>query len=372
MEVRGSLETMPLPELIRWLSDSHQSGTLEFQVGPVRKKLYFRNGEIISASSSNPREFLGQFLLRKGWISEGQLIKAVEEQLRTGKMLGSILIEKGWLTPEQLNQALKEKAADTIYSLFICENATFEFHANELPQHDMVPIGMSVEAILMDGAVRSDEWKHIRQLFPALERTILKRMEGAIFPREMRQDMLIYKLYRSLDGRKSLGEIALAMYESDYDILRAASRLIDAGLVTIVGERRVEETDGYEIPRDQILEVVREKIEAEEFAAAQNLIQFLRRRLGTLDQEVEEMEAAIAQRLMQEYKKEIPMTAIPELEMSMDEIMRLNLDPMQGFMITRINGIYDVKTLKTLVPIPEEKFYYLLKQLIDMGVIRLR
>lgn len=372
MEVKGTLDTMPLPELIRWLSDSRQTGTLEFQIGPVRKKLFFRNGEIISASSSNPREFLGQFLLRKGWISEGQLIKAVEEQLQTGKMLGSILIEKGWLKPDQLNQALREKAADTIYSLFICEEATFEFHAGELPSHDIVPIGLSVDAILMEGAVRSDEWRHIRELFPGLERTILARVEGAVFPRELRQDMLIYKLYRSLDGQKSLGEIALAMYESDYEILRAAARLMDAGLVKRVGEVERKDMEGLDIPFEDLITAVRQKLEEGDYRASSNLLQFIKRRYGPGNAELEEMESKLAQKLLQEYRKAIPPTAVPELEMSLDEIMNLRLDPMQGFMITRVNGIYDVKTLQKLIPIPEEKFYYLLKQLIDMKIIRLR
>ena len=372
MEVKGTLDTMPLPELIRWLHDSKQSGTLVFQIGPVRKKLYFRDGDIVSASSSNPREFLGQFLLRKGWMSEGQLIKAVEEQLESGKMLGEILLAKGWLTPEQLERALKEKATDTIYSLFICDTASFEFHAGELPPPNIPPIEMSVDAILMEGAVRHDEWKHIKEILPGLERTVLERVEGAIIGREQRRDMIAYRVYRSVDGRKTLGEVAMELYQSDYEVFRAAARLHDAGLVQVARVMEVQDPSQAAIPKEMLLEACQKRLEEGQVEEARNLLFFIQQHYPDEGGEITHLQSAIGQKLITSLRSQIPSQAIPEIKKSLDDLMNIRLDPMQGFLLTRINGIYDVATLRKLVPIPEEQFYLIMKQLLDMDIVTLK
>lgn len=372
MEVKGTLDTMPLPELIRWLHETEQTGTLVFQIGPVRKKLYFRKGEIISASSSNPREFLGQFLLRKGWMSEGELIQAVEKQLETGKMLGEVLLEQGALTREQLDRALKEKAMDTIYSLFICESASFEFYASEAPPENIPPIGMTVEAILMEGAIRHDEWKHIRKLFPGLERTLLSRVEGVVMGREQRKDHMAYRVFRAIDGQKTLMEVANDLYESDYDVFRAAARLHDEGLVEIVGVREIEPQIETNLPLDMLIESCQQKLQENLVDEARNLLFFIQQHFTDDTGEIANLQMLIGQKLKASIRQQIQDTSVPVLKKSMDDLMNIRLDPMQGFILTRINGIYDINNLRKLVPIPEEQFYLILKQLIDLDIIELK
>ncbi len=369
MEVKGNLETMPLPELLRWISDSELTGTLVFQIGPVRKKLFFKNGQIISASSSDPREYLGQFLLRKGWIREGQLIKAVEEQLETGKMLGAILVEKNWLTEEKLREALREKAHETIYSLFLAESATFEFHAGELPSYEMIPIGLTTESIIMEGVYRKDEWDRIRDAFPALERTILERNPDAKFPAELRQDLLIYSVYRAIDGKRSLGEISIMLYEDDFKVFRAALRLYDRNLVQIKSEIPEQEKDETRIPLNLLIEACQEKLREDKVDEAYHLFQYISRNYDDKSGEIARLETLVTQKLLSRVRNQIPDSAVPKLVKDMNEILSYRLDPMQGYLITRINGTYDIKTLRTLIPVPEDKFYLMVKQLIDMGLI---
>lgn len=373
VEIRGTLKTMSLPDLLRWLSESQQTGALVFQVGPVRKKLFFQNGTLVSASSSDPREFLGQFLLRKGWISEAQLIKAVEEQIQTGRILGRLLIEKGWLTEEQLKSALQEKACDTVYSLFLSPEATFEFHADEAPPYEIVPIGLSIEAIIMEGVYRKDEWERSRQVLPALERTILQKLPNAVLPPELRSDSRAERVFRLINGRRSLREIALLMYETDFEVVRIAAQLCERQVVTVVSEAPPErETDRPQIPLGMLVEACQVKVREGKLDEALRVVEYIEGHYADLPPEVHALQGLVYGKIIEQFRDQVPPTAVPVLRVSLDDLVRYRLDPMQGFMVTRINGLYDLKTLRNLVPVSEERFYILLKKLVDMGIVEFR
>src|SRR3954470_15078736 len=80
MGIVGNLKTMQLEELLQWLSQSKKNGTLQINNGKVEKKIFFKEGRIISSSSSNPEEYLGHFLVSHGLITEIELAKAIELQ----------------------------------------------------------------------------------------------------------------------------------------------------------------------------------------------------------------------------------------------------------------------------------------------------
>ena len=53
--------------------------------------------------------FLGDLLVFKGWVTDGQLADALVRQHHTGRPLGRILVEMKLLSPSQLAQALEEQ-----------------------------------------------------------------------------------------------------------------------------------------------------------------------------------------------------------------------------------------------------------------------
>ena len=76
MGIVGNLRTMQLEELLQWLSQSKKSGTLEIVHGRTEKKIFFKDGLILSSASNKPEEYLGHFLVSHGLINEGQLSRA--------------------------------------------------------------------------------------------------------------------------------------------------------------------------------------------------------------------------------------------------------------------------------------------------------
>jgi hypothetical protein len=56
-----------------------------------------------------PAPFLGDMLVFKGWVTDGQLADALVRQHHTGRPLGRILVEMKLISPSQLAQALEEQ-----------------------------------------------------------------------------------------------------------------------------------------------------------------------------------------------------------------------------------------------------------------------
>ncbi len=139
--IQGNLETMPLSDALQWLAQGNKTGVLQIRSARgITKKVYFLRGRVLSSDSSDPREYLGQFLISRGLLTEEQLNMAMETQLQTGIKLGKILVTVGILDEDDLKAMLRLKAEETLYGLFLWDEGQFTFE--ELPSvgDDLIPI----------------------------------------------------------------------------------------------------------------------------------------------------------------------------------------------------------------------------------------
>ena len=86
---------MPLKDLVVYLGNRRSTGVLNLEQGAIRKQIVMIGGDVINASSNEPREYLGQFLINLGQISEEQFHRAYETQRETRIFLGRILVMIG-------------------------------------------------------------------------------------------------------------------------------------------------------------------------------------------------------------------------------------------------------------------------------------
>src|SRR6185503_15895685 len=102
----GDFGTMPLKDLVVYLGNRRSTGTLNLEQGAIRKQIIMVAGDVINASSNEPREYLGQFLINLGQISEEQFHKAYETQRETRIFLGRILVMIGAVREDQVAHAI--------------------------------------------------------------------------------------------------------------------------------------------------------------------------------------------------------------------------------------------------------------------------
>jgi len=78
-------------------------------------------------------------------------------------------------------------------------------------------------------------------------------------------------------------------------------------------------------------------------------------------------------RILEDLEKlsEIPPEAVPHLKVTLVELAQLDLDPQEGFVLSRVNGEWDIDSITKICPMGEQEVLILFKRLIDQGLIEL-
>ena len=166
MGVAGNLKTMLPGDLLQWLSLGQKTGTLIVTKKAVEKKIFLKRGRVISSASNDPREYLGQFLMSHGYMSEPELMKAMQVQSESNILLGKILVMIDVIDEESLQRLMRRKAEEAIYDIFLWREGEFSFIDDELPTMEMIPLQVDVTGLIMEGTRRVDEWQRIRLIIP--------------------------------------------------------------------------------------------------------------------------------------------------------------------------------------------------------------
>ncbi|PYQ46555.1 MAG: hypothetical protein DMF78_26160, partial [Acidobacteria bacterium] len=104
--IRGDIETTSVPELVRSILSSGETGVLTIKNGDAVKQIFILNGRVAYAASNNPDERMGEILLTRGKIGVRSLVEA-SKRIRPGLKLGTILVELGALESEELVSAVE-------------------------------------------------------------------------------------------------------------------------------------------------------------------------------------------------------------------------------------------------------------------------
>jgi hypothetical protein len=382
MGIVGNLRTMQLEELLQWLSQSKKSGTLEINSGKVEKRVYFKDGRIMSSSSSKPEEYLGHFLVSHGLISEMELAKAIELQEKTRTLLGKILVTTGALRENDLHRMLRLKAEESIYDIFSWTEADFRFLDDVLPESAMVPMSLDVTAIVMEGVQRVDEWRRIRELIPTQE-AIPVSLRDIDVDNARPSERRILEL---IDDDRTVEEIRLQTHSSEFHVCRVLFEQHRLGYIKIIKPRWSltppangsgslapgSLTGGIAVlSAAALLEAARVYMEQSNFEYG---LRHLRaaRSLEPDNLEVQDSLTQGERQIREEIERDgVRLTSIPQLAVTMDQLTSVKLSPQEGFLLTRINGTYDIQSIVKIAPMPQIDAMMMFWKMSKAGHIRM-
>jgi len=175
--VEGELRDTPLPEVLRELDKRRVSGVLAVKKGDEEKKIFTEDDRIIFASSTNPDDRLGEFLLRKKKISQEDYDNSVKLLKTTGKRQGTIFVELGCLTPEELYWAVRAQIREIVWSLFNWEEGHFTFTEGAYKQDEVIKLSTKIEEAIIEGINRIKDPKRILRYIGSKD-TLLVPIKG--------------------------------------------------------------------------------------------------------------------------------------------------------------------------------------------------
>jgi uncharacterized protein DUF4388 len=372
MAIQGTLKTMSLTDLLQFLEAGRKSGTLKFDRGKITKQVYFKNGLIVGSKSNDPREYLGQVLLHYGKVDDNQLKAAREVQRTSGAKLGEVLVQQGFLTEEEVLEILKTRTLDAIYDLFLWQEGDFEFYDDDQPPEDLLLIEVQPTNVIMEGIYRIDELARYKTLVPS-DRAILEL--GAGWTSSLKLGKEFRQILFFVEKRMAVAEICYHMHASAFHVYGQLYTLISEGVARVAGEKPEGSATPATLIEDlpeSVTEMVwsaERKLDTDPEAALQ-LIQ------TALQQQPNNSEAqALLSTAEEKFVKHVYETgglsprSVPQLRISPAEMTNLEIDPQEGFVLSRINGSWDIQSILSICPFREADCLRMIKKLRDRGVI---
>jgi hypothetical protein len=417
MPVHGNLATMSLTEILQWLGNAGKTGTLSIERNKVVKRILVREGRVIACASQEPADMLGHFLVSRGKISEETLRQALGLQETQRTHLGRILVATGALSEDDLRLLLEDKAQETIFGLFDWDDAEFRFAEGETADPNIFAVNMRVEDILLRGAQRWDEMQRFRTVFN--DPGIVLRRTARMPPAEVFKNRMARRIFESINGERTVAEILLHAHGSEYLVTKFLYELHRAGVAEVAGVKQVDREPSrapVEAPaaeerapaapgpvavpvpaptrRRAVVAPTAPPGEATATApsvVAEGDLEFARRLLnrGDFDSALEILDRAYKaqpgdealRRLLSEaeasfveksYKHYLPPSKIVTLQRAVETLTAEELSPTEFFLLSRIDGTWDVKSIIQITPLREVDVLRTLKRMREKGLIELK
>ena len=175
MSFQGSIQELPVPDIIQLVSVSGKTGMFTLVRGVERGYIYLQNGRMVHA--------------------------------KIGELVGE----------------------EAIYALAIWSSGEFQFTPGEEPETPTIE--KSNTSLLMEAARRLDEWKVLSRKIPGVEfvPTFLPRDA----PEPVTLSPLEWNLVIRIDGRKTVEELARTMDSSSFETAKILYGLITSGLIAM-------------------------------------------------------------------------------------------------------------------------------------------
>lgn len=159
----GRFEGLSVPELIWDMHRARYTGGLLVERAGVRKVIYFREGCVAFAASTDPEDRLGHLLFRRGEVDLAPLIDAGGEVVR-GRRLGQVLVERGLMPPDALVRAVLDHVREIVLSVFSWNDGTWRLTKACLPGDETITLEVSCEELILSGVRRVRDGGRVRRI----------------------------------------------------------------------------------------------------------------------------------------------------------------------------------------------------------------
>ncbi|HJU84251.1 MAG TPA: DUF4388 domain-containing protein [Holophagaceae bacterium] len=365
MALKGNLATMGLEDLFQWLAVGKKTGVLVIRGSTHTKKVAFQEGRVIHVGSDDPKEYLGQFLIAHGRITEAQLREALSAQEGEKQILGRILVSRNLVREDEILRIVQFKAEETVYDAFLWDQGEFEFLEGSTPDPDTVLITLDVTSVVLEGARRRDEWKQIRELIKGGDAVLAPDPEAIAEQLPLASEDA--ELLARMDGQKTVDHLVVELRATEFKISHHLHKLYEKGLIRVVkpgGGKPAHApmaAPAATPPPAPATPAARAAADRDKLRAQQ---EELRRALMGLPP------GGAQQGSTQERAVHVDLDQIAELAIDLADLTQVNLSPGEAFMATRVTGVHTFRDLMSVAPFDAEECQAIFTTLVKRGILK--
>lgn len=251
LSIHGSLSETTVPDLFRSIVRSGETAVVSLDSERRNDTIYFHEGRIVSASSTDPDMGLAETLLRMGELNIQQYDNAME-RLVVARRIGGLLVELGYLKPDDLSRAAERQASAIVLDAISYRNGTYTVDfVSEFPEN-IITLPLSTERLMLDGVRHIEHWSLIMRGVGRLNRMLeqVPNADTRTFQLELNDDE--NHVLSLLSDPQTIEDLCARSYLSNFRTCRTVWGLLAVNLVqdtetSAVDEKRSAVESEYEL-----------------------------------------------------------------------------------------------------------------------------
>jgi len=238
VSLSGNLGFVPLDEVLRLLTRSHQQGSVEVAGDGVRGRIFVGKGGIDLATTFDDDE-LGRHLINSRYADERTL-----SRVTSGETTLAAIAEGDTAIIDLLREM-------TVESLFQVSGNGRDFEVLEgVTTPFASPKSFELEALLRDAEERRREWEQVTEVIPDLTGPVTFRRDLGQ-REEVTVDTDDWKVLSEIGGGASVERIAEHLGTTKFWTARVTARLMENDLVVVTGNTPVPADQPVELGSDE-------------------------------------------------------------------------------------------------------------------------
>jgi len=369
----GDFSTMPLKDLVVYLGNRRATGTLALERDGVRKRVHLVNGLVVKASSNQRREYLGQFLINLGHITEDQFNKAYETQQETRVFLGKILAMIGLVPEKVILNGLSLKFRETLLEAFQWERGSFSFEPlQSVEVNDELELQIDLLDIHREGEFRETAWKAIHSVFPHGQ--VRLRLDERHLPEPPKPSTLDFRLVQLIREGATIDEMILALHATDFYLYQRLYALYRLEAVAVLPPEPPPESleepaieDG--LSTAEIVDYARKLLEVGNASEAEEAAR--KAHALSANAETAELLRQAESALLAQLRQELMSAKVPSLLVSATDLKDLQLSAPEKYLLSRVNGTRQLASIVNASPIQELEALKSFHRFVQSGWVKL-
>lgn len=240
LSIQGSLADTTVPDLIRSVVRGSETAVLSIESESQFETIYFTEGRICFASSTDPDMGLAETLLRMGDLTVQQYEHAME-RITSQRRIGAMLCELGYLRTEELTRALERQAMAVVLAAVSRRRGNFTIEFTSAFPEGIVSLALPTERLILDGVRGIEQWSLLVRGAGRLERVL--RQVGDADTRTFQMDLTDDEshILSLLTRPQSIQEVLDRSYLSNFMALRTLWGLLTVNLVEDAEQTGIDE-----------------------------------------------------------------------------------------------------------------------------------
>ena len=221
----GTLEALSLETVFAHIVAGVRSGSLSAQFPNAVRKVYFKEGQVVFASSTADHERLGEILVKLKLLSSWELQDAVAE-VKPGVRLGQVLTRASKLSASSLYSAMTFLVREIVVALFSETSGNFLFLEGAPSVEDALKLPDKTKGLVLAGMQRCEQLNRWRRNIDIAQR--VSRHPEVDLKRLSTESQ---RLLSTLKEETTLTELQQALGLTDYEFLEQISELLSQGIL---------------------------------------------------------------------------------------------------------------------------------------------